>query len=115
MRRNFSSETAKSHRIFFENLSKELKLSNWEDWYKVKRKDIESKGVHPVLVHYDNSHIEALIQLFPQNDWKVWKFNQVSPSFWKEKKNQRKFFQNLADELNIKKFEVISVINIINC
>lgn len=104
-KRFFTSTISNSHKLFFEKISKELGLKTWQDWYKVKRRDLESKGALPVLVYYDNSHIEALVTLFPHNDWKIWKFNQVPTHFWQQKSNQRKFFENLAKELDYNKFE----------
>jgi hypothetical protein len=44
---------------------------------------------------------KALQTVFPDVDWKIWKFKQVSSGFWKDIQNQRKFFLDAQKELNI--------------
>src|SRR5438067_1493041 len=52
-------------RIFFENLSLRLKLSNIEDWYKVTEKDVEKHGGADILANHSNSLTKALISAYP--------------------------------------------------
>ena len=39
--------------------------------------------------------------MYPDYNWLPWKFLNTPSSFWKDMKNQRKFLDYLAKELNI--------------
>lgn len=55
----------KSHRNFFDDLFKKLNLQTWEDWYRVKYKDIADIGGKLILGYFGDSHIEALQAIYP--------------------------------------------------
>ena len=96
-----------SRRNFFDWASQRLKVSKMEDWYSIKRKQIADLGGYGLLnKYYKDSLILALKDVYPEFDWKVWRFsNGVTQGFWKEKENRRQFMEWARKELNIEKME----------
>jgi hypothetical protein len=42
-----------------------------------------------------------LVAIYPEHNFKVWKFNHVPHQFWKDTTQQRELFDRIAGELNI--------------
>jgi len=49
-----------------------------------------------ILVHYEDSHVTALIDLYPELQMEVDKFNIKPKNYWNDSKNRRKFFDDYA-------------------
>ena len=49
-----------------------------EDWYKLQVKDVYDKGGSSLLSIYNNSPSGLVMSLFPDYDWKPYKFSVVS-------------------------------------
>eukprot|EP01120_Amphizonella_sp_Union-15-10_P006934 TRINITY_DN2297_c0_g1_i1.p1 TRINITY_DN2297_c0_g1~~TRINITY_DN2297_c0_g1_i1.p1 ORF type:complete len:420 (-),score=58.18 TRINITY_DN2297_c0_g1_i1:119-1378(-) len=94
------------HRKFFDSLSKTLNLSSLEDWYKYKSSDIRNFGGSGLLRSaYSDSYIKALVTVYPEHEWKLWKFKaHVPQNFWTLKTNRRSFFEWLGQELGYVSF-----------
>jgi hypothetical protein len=43
----------------------------------------------------------VLQDLYPEHDWKVWKFSKVPAGYWNQVKNQRELFESLAQEFKL--------------
>jgi len=68
------SNTA-NHRQLFINLAKRLGVRTYEDWYYINILDVKDAEIRSLLMtHYDNSLIRALISVYPEFDWKIYKF-----------------------------------------
>jgi hypothetical protein len=66
-------------------------------------KDIHGIGGAGLLNYkYNGSLVSALHDLFPTYDWLPWKFVKCPQEFWDDKKNQRKFLDWAATQLDIK-------------
>lgn len=99
----YKSSNIGAHKKFFDLLQDRLGIKQWEEWYNIKWKEIIDYGGGALIrKHYENSYIKALTTVYPERKWKIWKFNQVSPSYWKELKNHKIFFDELFNELNLK-------------
>jgi hypothetical protein len=53
------------------------------------------------------SRVKAIMSIYPEHDWKLWKFGRISEEFWKDMNHQRLFFDQLGEILNISKPTVI--------
>ena len=62
-------------------------------------------GGSTLLNHYNGSLMKCLMKVYPEYDWKIWKFEKVPQKFWSEIKNQREFFDYLGKKLNIMNWE----------
>jgi hypothetical protein len=52
--------------------------------------------------YYSSSPLKLLSTVFPEYEWLPWKFGVIKRDFWHDVKNQRKFMEFSAKELNIK-------------
>ena len=55
-----------------------------------------------IIKIFNDSVYELLSQLYPQENWIPWKFTQSPNYFWNDIKNQRKFFDYIKNDFNIK-------------
>lgn len=92
----------KNQKSFFDEVGKEIGIKHWEEWYNVKTSTLQEYGITLVSDYFGGSVSKALMHLYPEYDWKIWKFNSVPNGFWQNVKNQRLFFEDLAKKFNIK-------------
>lgn len=105
--------TLKEQRIFMEIAGKQfgIEINDLDKWYKVTASDMEENTGKNILEflerHYTGSLIKALQNLFPEINWKPWKFDisQKLPEreliFWSSLENQRAFFNDFASDLQM--------------
>lgn len=86
---------------FLNGIAKELSIEKYEDWYRVKSSEISKRGGESLLTRYGDSMIKLLQAVFPDHDWKIWKFDSVSKGFWKSDSNARDFLENFSKENDI--------------
>jgi hypothetical protein len=55
-----------------------------------------------LLTKYHGSPLQLLSEVFPEYEWLPWKFDKCPDNYWNDEKNQRKFFDWAAKQLNIK-------------
>jgi hypothetical protein len=78
------------HRVFFEHLAAEYEIRTSDQWYRVTREDVYSKGGENLLrKRYNNSVFEALNKLFPNLNLLPWKFDQLPLGLWNDINKQR--------------------------
>jgi hypothetical protein len=91
------------HRKYFESVSKDLNLKSLEGWYHVSKSDVSRYGSGgPMPLFYGNSLSVALMELFPEHKWVIWRFSKVPEGFWDKVENRRSFFEWLYKELKLK-------------
>jgi hypothetical protein len=62
-------------REFFDQVAAELGIKEFTGWYTVKVRDIRAKGGGALLRrYYGDSLVKALLSLYPNHPWQVWKF-----------------------------------------
>jgi hypothetical protein len=89
-------------REFFDWVYDQLQFSSKDDWYNLSASDIIRLGGSSLLYyHYNNSPSTALMTIYPNHDWKVWKFQKVPQGHWDHMENQREFFDWIAESLCI--------------
>ena len=59
-------------------------------------------GGRGFLQYYNNHIYFALIELFPNEKFYIWKFHKVPKNYWNDINNQRLYLDFVAKELNIK-------------
>jgi hypothetical protein len=45
---------------------------------------------------------KALMTLYPEHNWVIWRFSKVPEGFWDQPENRKAFFEWLAKELKVK-------------
>lgn len=66
--------------------------------------DVKAKCGGGLLEHYSGSLVDALLAVYPDYSWMVWKFSSVPNGFW-NLLNQKKFFDWLGNELHFTRTE----------
>ena len=95
-------EHQKNQRHFLEYTFTTLKLRKPEDWYTVKISQVHDLGGEPLFDYYYGSSLILCLQtIFPEFDWKVWRFSHVAKGFWTDEANVKKYLEWLADQLDI--------------
>jgi hypothetical protein len=95
---------------WYDSVSQRLNLKSPEDWYNVSRKDLRRVGGHFIVDNYFNGSIaRALIHLYPNYEWEIWKFKAVPKGFWDDPRNQRAFFDFVGKRLGIKDYTGITL------
>eukprot|EP01027_Heterolobosea_sp_BB2_P018850 GEZU01026495.1.p1 GENE.GEZU01026495.1~~GEZU01026495.1.p1 ORF type:complete len:840 (+),score=185.05 GEZU01026495.1:594-3113(+) len=93
----------KLRRKFFDDLAKDLGLAHLDDWYSVTTQEVSKRGGRGLLNHfYGGSLVRALQSLYPDHPWQVWRFASVPKGFWEDRENHRRFFDHIAQELQLK-------------
>lgn len=97
--------------IFWKDLENQRKYLEWlgiglgikkmEDWYKVRAADIPSESTL-LHNHYGRSLVKALMTIYPEHDWIVWKFDKVPVGYWNDMNHRRKFMDWVGSELKVK-------------
>jgi hypothetical protein len=109
-RRDFT--TSKGNRLDFEtrknqleDAAQQLGLKSMDDWYKVKVSDLLRLIGPNLLNQYNRSIRKLLIGIYPNYDWKAWRFHAVPKGFWKEPQNVRECIEWLGRQLNVKQLD----------
>jgi hypothetical protein len=63
---------------------------------------MESVGIAPLIKKHNNSVLELLSSTYPEYDWLPWKFEKCPYNYFDDVKNQAKFIEWAAQQLNIK-------------
>lgn len=79
-------------RELFDRLGIQLGVATMEDWYQVKPSDLTSKARTILEECYDGILYRALSSIYPNFQWKFWKFSFVPRSLWSDPKLQRYLF-----------------------
>jgi hypothetical protein len=87
-------------RKLFDHLAEELGIQTQSDWYTVKLQELHNRRMSSLIPHFDHLYKE-LDTAYPEFLWYPWLFQQPNPGYKSSLKNQRDFFEYVADELNI--------------
>ncbi len=115
-----------NHRNFFNNAASKLTVEQYNDWYNFAPDDLNNNknGSNTTITteeinatstptpatptsssnwlqFYGGSLVLALETVYPEYEWQPWKFSKVSRSFWEDLSNQRRYLDQVAQELNI--------------
>ena len=96
----------KHQRKFFEKIGTQLGLRKPEDWYQIQATDLADKGATMLLTNYFGGNISnALQEIFPEFNWKVWRFSFVPEEFWEHKKNHLEYLEWFSVKMDLQTFE----------
>lgn len=62
-------------------------------------------GGHGFLKVFNNSLPKALATIFPELNWKPWKFQSIPLEWWNTLENRKAFLEDARKELNITTWE----------
>jgi hypothetical protein len=114
----------RNQRAFFDQLAIKLNIKKPEDWYVVKTQTVLDEGGNFIISYYNstlilgtnqhyNANFLALQKIYPEHNWIIRDRKPPKPrGHWKDIRNQRAIFDQLAVKLNIKKPEDWYKINV---
>lgn len=82
-------------RSLLENLARKLKIITLDDWYNVTTVEITNIGGRGFDL------LKGLQTVYPEHDWKPWKFKYVSWGYWNDSSTHRQYFDWLGKQLNV--------------
>jgi hypothetical protein len=88
-----------TQRTFMEYLKGELGFSKIEDWYKVTALNFMNNKGSGLLAKYARSPIQVLQNVYPEYDWKPWRFQNCPKDTWDDFENHRGFMDDLKVKL----------------
>ena len=91
-----------NQREFLHWVAEKLSIREKKDWYSIKTEDINKLGGSTLLSKYKGSLLKLLSSVFPQENWNVWDFDNVSRGFWNDVNKQRDFMNWLFVKLDLK-------------
>ena len=88
-------------------------LDQFQDWYKVPRKAVESRGGRGLLNRY-RSLAGALQSVYPEYDWQMLSFldaaTKMKNGFWTDPTNLKQFLDALQIQLNIQQVLIHTIL-----
>jgi hypothetical protein len=91
-----------NRRNYIKWLANELGFNCFEDWYKFTQSDFANNHGNGILDLFKGSHINAILENFPEYDWKRWLFDCVPKDYWKNHENRLSYFKWLKKQLGYK-------------
>jgi hypothetical protein len=89
-----------NQRRYFAWLGSVLGVRDLEGWYSVKLQDFYAHGGTQLMWSiYNKSPRQAVTTLFPEHDWKPWRFTRVPHGYWDLEQHRREFLEWLAQKL----------------
>ena len=76
---------------FIKRLSKYYGIKNMDDWYNISFRNLLLQGGAKLLAKNRFSVYNVACSLFPEHNWKIWKFsNSVPNKFWNTHRIKKK-------------------------
>lgn len=114
--RNFTTQVKKrswkdisQQKAFLDELSQKLNIKQKSDWYNVRAYDVKASAKYPFIKvkenggeslitnKYGGSLVKALMAIYPEYEWKPWKFiGKIESEFWNSYENQKRFLDDFA-------------------
>mmetsp|Transcript_26419 Transcript_26419/g.29426 ORF Transcript_26419/g.29426 Transcript_26419/m.29426 type:complete len:173 (-) Transcript_26419:67-585(-) len=90
------------HRKQFNCVAEQINIKTFEDWYSVSSSYVsqQPKG-RALMLTYGDSLAKALVIVFPEFNWQIWRFRSVPSGFWKLPWNQVTFLRAVEKKLSI--------------
>ena len=93
-------ENIQNHRIYAKSLAKHYGYTTMEDWYQITKQQItDFYGGGIISNYYNNSSKKFVVNMFPDYDWKGYKFTKCSNEYWKEMQNRKSYVDDLGKHL----------------
>jgi hypothetical protein len=85
-----------NQRYLIKHIEKQLNIKQHEDWYGVTTKSLIRYGAGGLLAMYKGSIVKLLKAIYPEVEWKIWKFRRVRNGYWNDEKHSQEFLLDFA-------------------
>jgi len=72
-----------------------------DGWYRVKTSDILRLGGQSFLDYFGDSLVKALLSVYPDYPWMVWRFEKVPQRYWEDERHIFHYLCWLSNQLDI--------------
>lgn len=90
---------------FVKWFEKQRNFKTIERWYGMTQDDVYALNGSGLMAHFDCSVQRLISAVYPEHDWKPWRFVQVPKDFWSSKKNRVAYMAWLENQLGYKRPE----------
>lgn len=94
-------ERKETHRYAFQWLCRKKKWSFPYGLYNLKKDDLFKYNIDGLSNYYKLSPTRMVTSIFPEFDWKIWKFQMTPMGYWEDDKNKIEYLKWFENELNI--------------
>ena len=84
---------------------KKLEFKSMEDWYNLTYQQIYKNYGYSLTERYKNYPYGILKNIYPEYDWKPWKFTKIFSNLWEDREIINKYRDYLSKIMNIKEIE----------
>ena len=103
---NFFHNNVDQQRAYLESLAERMGITKLEDWYNVKSIDLKRLKANSFINRlYGGSLIRALIEIYPEYNWEVNKFNSAPKKYWVNENHQKLLIISLIKTYCVNKID----------
>ena len=96
-------ERKETHRYAFEWLCKKKKWDFPYGLYNLKKDDLFDYNIDGLSNYYKFSPIRMITSIFPEFDWKIWKFQMTPMGYWEDDNNKAEYLKWFEKKFKINK------------
>ena len=101
----------KNQKKWFENFRLENGLDDYESLYKVTGKMINDNGGSSLHRIYGVFPLSVISSLYPEYDWKPYKFSKKPDGWWGNIENQNSWFEDFREHYELNTYETLYDVN----
>eukprot|EP01114_Cavostelium_apophysatum_P023792 TRINITY_DN9076_c0_g1_i1.p1 TRINITY_DN9076_c0_g1~~TRINITY_DN9076_c0_g1_i1.p1 ORF type:complete len:404 (-),score=59.76 TRINITY_DN9076_c0_g1_i1:239-1450(-) len=102
---SWKDKTIADDRQFFDLIGSRLNIRRPEDWYKAKIEDVLEHGGSALMKAYGNSYSRAIMTVYPEYPWTLWRFRRAPRNFWQNHDNGRRFLDWAFEQLGLREMD----------
>eukprot|EP01121_Diplochlamys_sp_Union-15-3_P005315 TRINITY_DN15647_c0_g1_i1.p1 TRINITY_DN15647_c0_g1~~TRINITY_DN15647_c0_g1_i1.p1 ORF type:complete len:239 (-),score=30.00 TRINITY_DN15647_c0_g1_i1:192-908(-) len=91
----------RNQRKFFDALSDKLNITSFESWYNISARDISKAGGAGLLSEYGNSPFKAVVSVYSEYPFQLWKFTRVPRGSWETKSIMHDYIEYVGEKLGV--------------
>eukprot|EP01114_Cavostelium_apophysatum_P005575 TRINITY_DN16765_c0_g1_i1.p1 TRINITY_DN16765_c0_g1~~TRINITY_DN16765_c0_g1_i1.p1 ORF type:complete len:534 (-),score=82.26 TRINITY_DN16765_c0_g1_i1:2-1603(-) len=95
-----------NHKEYLDSMERFLEMKTWEEWYGVNPETLLQRvpSFGTLLCRY-NTHIAALMQIYPERNWNIVLFEHIPASYWNDPSRHREYLTKLGERIGIETWE----------
>lgn len=98
-------EDAETRKTFMNELGKKLGYKSMDDWYDINQKSFLMNDGRQLHKYYNNSPTKAVMDVYSQHKWEVFKFKIVPNGYWHNQNNRIHYMDWLGKTLGYKEMD----------
>ncbi|MHC4875944.1 MAG: hypothetical protein ACYTGL_05555 [Planctomycetota bacterium] len=93
---------AENQKLYLTWLGQQLGFRKLDDYYRLITDDFKTNRGSGVLLHcWGGSSVRAVMETFPDHDWKEWLFASCPRQFWDDSRNHRRYMEWLGEQIGV--------------